>query len=293
MTQILDGKRLAGEIKAEIAEAVSKMLAAGKRAPGLAVIIVGNDPASETYVASKIKSCLEVGFLSRDIRLPETTTEQELMQAIDELNRDQTIDGFIVQLPLPKHISEEKVIAAIDPNKDVDGFHPYNVGRLSLGLDTFVSATPAGIIEILERYNIETSGKEVVVLGRSNIVGTPVSLLLSRKAKRGDATVTICHSRTKDLAAVCRRADILVVAIGRPEMITADMVKDGAVVIDVGIHRVASTTTKSGFKLTGDVDFKTVAAKVSAYTPVPGGVGPMTIVSLLRNTLKAAQLNQA
>lgn len=293
MTLILDGKRLAGEIKQEIAQEVASMRANGKREPGLAVIIVGNDPASETYVASKIKSCSEVGFLSRDLRLPETTTEQELLQAIDDLNRDQTIDGFIVQLPLPKHISEEKIIAAIDPNKDVDGFHPYNVGRLSLGLDTFVSATPAGIIEILERYNIETSGKEVVVVGRSNIVGTPVSLLLSRKAKRGDATVTICHSRTKDLAAVCRRADILVVAIGRPEMITADMVKEGAVVIDVGIHRVASTTTKSGFKLTGDVDFKTVAAKVSAYTPVPGGVGPMTIVSLLRNTLKAAKLNQA
>ncbi len=293
MTLILDGKRLAGEIKQEIAQEVASMRANGKREPGLAVIIVGNDPASETYVASKIKSCSEVGFLSRDLRLPETTTEQELLQAIDDLNRDQTIDGFIVQLPLPKHISEEKIIAAIDPNKDVDGFHPYNVGRLSLGLDTFVSATPAGIIEILERYNIETSGKEVVVVGRSNIVGTPVSLLLSRKAKRGDATVTICHSRTKDLAAVCRRADILVVAIGRAEMITADMVKEGAVVIDVGIHRVASTTTKSGFKLTGDVDFKTVAAKVSAYTPVPGGVGPMTIVSLLRNTLKAAKLNQA
>ncbi len=292
MDKILDGKKLAAEIKAEIAQEVRLMKDNGLRAPGLAVIIVGNDPASETYVASKIKSCHEVGYLSKDIRLAETASEQEILNEIQQLNNDSTIDGFIIQLPLPNHISEEKIIATIDPAKDVDGFHPLNVGKLSLGLDTFVSATPAGIIEILDRYQIETCGKEVVVVGRSNIVGTPVSLLLSRKAKPGNATVTICHSRTNNLATVCRRADILIVAIGQPEFITAEMIKEGAVVIDVGIHRVPSNKTKSGFKLVGDVNLLDMATKASFYTPVPGGVGPMTIISLLKNTLKAAKIHQ-
>ncbi|HCC30291.1 MAG TPA: bifunctional 5,10-methylene-tetrahydrofolate dehydrogenase/5,10-methylene-tetrahydrofolate cyclohydrolase, partial [Marinilabiliales bacterium] len=245
--------------------------------------------ASATYVASKIKTCREVGFDSTDIHYPASVTEEEVLQKIRKINTDPTIDGLIVQLPLPKHISESKVIETIDYRKDVDGFHPINTGRMAMGLPSYLPATPAGIIEMLRRYNIETDGKNCVVLGRSNIVGTPISLLMSRKANPGNATVTICHSRTQNLKAVCAQADILIVAIGQPEFVTADMVKPGAVVIDVGIHRMPSTETKSGFKLKGDVKFDEVAPKSSYITPVPGGVGLMTIICLLQNTLLAAQ----
>lgn len=286
---IIDGKLISQQIKAEIAEEVKAMLAAGKRAPHLAVIIVGHDGGSETYVASKVKSCEEVGFKSTKIAFEDTITEAELLAEIEKLNTNQELDGFIVQLPLPNHISEQKVIEAIDYRKDVDGFHPINVGRMSIGLPCYVSATPSGIMELLKRYEIPTSGKHCVVIGRSNIVGKPVASLMMQKSNSGDATVTVCHSRTKNLKEITLQADIIIAALGSPEFLTADMVKEGAVIIDVGTTRVPSTETKSGFRLKGDVKFDEVAPKCSYITPVPGGVGPMTIVSLLKNTLLAAK----
>jgi len=285
--QLIDGKLISDQIKSEIAGEVKQMLAAGKKQPHLAVIIVGHDGGSETYVSHKVKSCEQVGFKSTRIALEDDVTEVQLLAEINRLNNDADIDGFIVQLPLPKHISEQKVIEAIDYKKDVDGFHPINVGRMSIGLPCYVSATPAGIMELIKRYKIETSGKNCVVIGRSNIVGKPVSTLMLQKGI--DATVTVCHSRTKKIKEVCRQADIIIAAIGSPEFVTADMVKDGSTVIDVGTTRVANAQTKSGFKLTGDVKFDEVAPKCAYITPVPGGVGPMTIVSLLKNTLLAAQ----
>lgn len=284
---LIDGKKVATEIKQEIAEEVIKIKENGGRAPHLAAILVGHDGGSETYVAFKIKDCEEVGFKSTLIRYEDDVTETELLNKIHELNTDENLDGFIVQLPLPKHISEQKVIEAIDPQKDVDGFHPANVGRMVIGLPSYVSATPFGIVELLKRYNIETSGKNCVVLGRSNIVGRPMSVLMSHKAI--NATVTVAHSRTKNLEEVCRNADILIAAIGVPEFVKANMVKEGAVVIDVGTTRVKSEETKSGWKLKGDVLFDEVAGKCAYITPVPGGVGPMTRVSLLLNTLLSAK----
>ncbi len=284
---LIDGKKVASEIKQEIAREVTRLKEAGSRAPHLAAILVGHDGGSETYVAFKIKDCEEVGFKSTLIRYEGDVTEKELLAKIKTLNEDETLDGFIVQLPLPKHISEQKVIEAIDPRKDVDGFHPENVGRMVIGLPSYVSATPFGIVELLKRYNIETSGKNCVVLGRSNIVGRPMSVLMSQKAM--NATVTVAHSRTENLKEVCRNADILIAAIGVPEFVKGDMVKDGAVLIDVGTTRVKSDQTKSGFKLKGDVKFDEVAEKCSYITPVPGGVGPMTRVSLLLNTLLSAK----
>lgn len=286
--QLIDGKLTAQAVKQEIAEEVKKLRAAGKKQPHLAAVLVGNDGGSETYVAAKIKACEEVGFASSLVRFDAGVSEQELLAAVDRLNKDADVDGFIVQLPLPKHISEEKVTEAIDPAKDVDGFHPQNLGRMITGGDAFVSATPQGIMELLKRYKIETSGKHVVVIGRSNIVGRPMSILLSLKGYPGDATVTVCHSRTANLKELCLQADIIVAALGIPEFLKADMVKEGAVVIDVGTTRVAAPDTKRGWRLKGDVDFAAVAPKCSYITPVPGGVGPMTIVSLLLNTLKAA-----
>lgn len=280
---LIDGKKISELIKKEIAAEVLKIVASGKRAPHLAAVLVGHDGGSETYVAAKVKACELVGFESTLIRFEENVSENELLQCIDQLNQDAAIDGFIVQLPLPKHISEEKVIESIDPKKDVDGFHPVNVGRVVAGMPAFVSATPFGIMELLRRYKIETSGKNCVVIGRSNIVGRPMSILLSQKGV--DCTVTLCHSKTKNLKEVCMQADIIVAALGLPEFLTADMVKEGAVVIDVGTTRVPSDQTKSGFKLKGDVKFDEVAPKCSYITPVPGGVGPMTIASLLYNTL--------
>lgn len=287
--KLIDGKVIAEQVKAEIAEEVKGMIAAGKKRPHLAVIIVGHDGGSETYVASKVKSCEQVGFESTKITYENDVTEAELLSKIDELNKDEDVDGFIVQLPLPKHISEQKVIEAIDYRKDVDGFHPVNIGRMSIGMPCFVSATPAGIIELLKRYEIETSGKHCVVIGRSNIVGKPIASLMMQKSAPGDATVTVCHSRTKNLKEFTRQADIIIAALGQPEFLTADMVKDGVVIIDVGTTRVPSTETKSGFRLKGDVKFDEVAPKCSYITPVPGGVGLMTIVSLLKNTLLAAK----
>jgi methylenetetrahydrofolate dehydrogenase (NADP+)/methenyltetrahydrofolate cyclohydrolase len=288
--QLIDGKKIATEIKAEIALEVKEMLAQGHKAPHLAAVLVGHDGGSETYVAGKVKACEEVGFRSTLIRYEDTISENTLLDTVRSLNQDSEIDGFIVQLPLPDHISEQKVIEAIDPSKDVDGFHPVNVGRMVLGLPAFVSATPAGVMDLISRYNIPTAGKNCVVVGRSNNVGKPMGMLLSLKGYPGDATVTLCHSRTVDLPGVIRRADIIIAALGKAEFITGDMVKEGAVVIDVGITRVPSTITKSGWKLIGDVKFDEVAPKCSYITPVPGGVGPMTIVSLLKNTLKAAHL---
>lgn len=285
--QIIDGKATAKAIKQEIAQEVTTMKERGLRPPHLAAVLVGHDGGSETYVAYKIKDCEEVGFTSSLIRYEEDVTEEELLNKIGELNADPGLDGFIVQLPLPDHIREQKIIEAIDPSKDVDGFHPVNVGKMVIGLPTFVSATPFGIVELIRRYNIETSGKNCVVVGRSNIVGRPLSVLMSQKSI--NATVTVAHSRTRDLDAVCRSADILVAALGAPEFIKEHMVKEGAVVIDVGTTRVKSDQTKSGFKLKGDVDYEKVAPKCSFITPVPGGVGPMTRVSLLMNTLKAAR----
>ncbi len=287
--QIIDGKKISAEIKEEIAREVEEIKKSGKKVPHLAAVLVGHDGGSETYVAHKVKACEQVGFKSTLIRFEDNITEKELLAKVEELNNDNDIDGFIVQLPLPKHISEEKVIEAVHPKKDVDGFHPINVGRMSVGMPSFVSATPAGIIELLKRYNIKTSGKHCVVLGRSNIVGRPVSILLSQKADFGNATVTVCHSRTPNLKEIALQADILIAALGVPEFVTADMVKEGAVVIDVGTTRVKSDKTKSGWKLKGDVKFDEVAEKCSYITPVPGGVGPMTIVSLLKNTLLAAK----
>lgn len=286
---LIDGKKISNEIKEEIAIEVSKIKAAGGKTPHLAAILVGHDGGSETYVAHKVKSCEQVGFNSTLIRFEDDVTEAELLEKVAELNTNDDIDGFIVQLPIPKHISEQKIIEAIDPKKDVDGFHPENVGRMVIGLPAFVSATPAGIMMLLDRYKIETSGKNCVIVGRSNIVGRPMSVLMSHKANPGNATVTVCHSRTANLKEVCAGADILIAALGAPEFLTGDMVKEGAVVIDVGTTRVKSDLTKSGWKLKGDVLFDEVAPKCSYITPVPGGVGPMTIVSLLMNTLKAAK----
>lgn len=287
--ELIDGKAVADQIKAEIAREVETILANGGRAPHLAAILVGHDGGSETYVAHKVKACEQCGFKSTLIRYEADVTEEELLRKVDELNRDQDVDGFIVQLPLPRHISEQKVIEAIDYRKDVDGFHPINVGRMSIGLPCFVSATPAGIMELLSRYHIETKGKRCVVLGRSNIVGKPVASLMMQKSNPGNATVTVCHSATPDIKEICHEADIIIAALGSPEFVTADMVKEGATVIDVGTTRVPSTLTKSGFKLTGDVKFDEVAPRCAYITPVPGGVGPMTIVSLMKNTLLAAQ----
>lgn len=285
--QLIDGKFIADQVKLEIAEEVKQIIAKGGKQPHLAVIIVGHDGGSETYVAHKVKSCEQVGFKSTKICFEDNINEAELLKKIEELNNDKDLDGFIVQLPLPKHISEQKVIEAIDYRKDVDGFHPVNVGRMSIGLPCYVSATPSGIIELIKRYKIETVGKNCVVIGRSNIVGKPVATLMMQKGL--DATVTVCHSRTKNLKEICLQADIIIAALGMPEFLTADMVKNGATVIDVGTTRVPSDKTKSGFRLSGDVKFDEVAPKCSFITPVPGGVGPMTIVSLLKNTLLAAK----
>ena len=287
--ELIDGKKIADAIKQEIADEVAKMVAAGGKKPHLAAVLVGHDGGSETYVANKVKACERCGFDSTVVRFEDTVTEQELLDAVAKLNADPDVDGFIVQLPLPKHIDEQKIIEAIDYRKDVDGFHPINVGRMSIGLPCFLSATPQGILELLKRYQVETRGANCVVLGRSNIVGKPVASLMMQKAVPGDATVTVCHSRTKDIKEHCRKADIIIAALGVQGFVTADMVKDGAVVIDVGTTRVPSTETKSGFRLKGDVDFEHVAPKCSFITPVPGGVGPMTIVSLMKNTLLAAQ----
>ena len=287
--ELIDGKKISDTIKQEIAQEVESMVANGAKRPHLAAILVGHDGGSETYVAHKVRACEQCGFKSMLIRFEDTVTEAELLERISELNADDDVDGFIVQLPLPRHISEQKVIEAIDYRKNVDGFHPINVGRMSIGLPCFKSATPAGIMELLRRYNIPTKGANCVVLGRSNIVGKPVATLMMQKAYPGDATVTVCHSGTKNITEICRQADIIIAAIGKPGFVTADMVKDGAVVIDVGTTRVPSTLTKSGFKLRGDVDFEAVSQKCSYITPVPGGVGPMTIVSLMQNTLLAAK----
>ena len=286
--QIIDGKATAAAIRAEIATAVAQIVAAGGRAPHLAAILVGHDGGSESYVASKVKACQECGFGSTLLRFEDSITQEQLLEHVRGLNDNPDIDGFIVQLPLPRHIDTQAVIEAIDPRKDVDGFHPANVGRLSIGLPGFVSATPAGIIELLQRYQIPTSGKHCVILGRSNIVGKPLAMLMMQKSYPGDATVTVCHSRTADIASITRTADILVAAMGVPASVTADMVKEGATVIDVGTTRVPDATRARGWKLCGDVDFAAVAPKCSYITPVPGGVGPMTIAMLMRNTLLAA-----
>ncbi len=287
--ELIDGKKVAGEIKREIAAEVENIVAAGDRRPHLAAILVGHDGGSETYVANKVKACAECGFKSSLIRFEDDVTEERLLEEIKRLNEDDDVDGFIVQLPVPKHISEQKLIEAIDYKKDVDGFHPINVGRMSIGLPCFKSATPAGIMMLLERYGVQTSGANCVVLGRSNTVGKPVATLMMQKGNPGNATVTVCHRDTRNLKEVCRNADILIAAMGRPESVTADMVKDGATVIDVGTTRVPDATRKSGFRLCGDVKFDEVAPRCSFITPVPGGVGPMTIVSLMRNTLLAAK----
>ena len=287
--QLIDGKAVAAEIKREIAKEVEEIVSGGGKRPHLAAILVGHDGGSETYVAHKVKACEECGFKSTLIRFEDYVTEERLLQEVKRLNEDSDIDGFIVQLPLPRHISEQRVIEAIEYRKDVDGFHPINVGRMSIGLPCFVSATPAGIMELLKRYNIKTEGKRCVVLGRSNIVGKPVATLMMQKSYPGNATVTVCHSRSEGLKEICREADIIIAALGSPEFVTADMVKEGAVIIDVGTTRVPSDKTKSGFKLTGDVKFDEVAPLCSYITPVPGGVGPMTIVSLMRNTLLAGK----
>lgn len=287
MTNILDGKLISLQIQDEIFHEVNIIKAKGGKTPHLAAILVGNDGASETYVAAKVKACEKAGFISTLVRLPASATENELLAKIDELNTDLSIDGYIVQLPLPSHIQEHKVMEAISPQKDVDGFHPQNLGRMALNLPTYLPATPYGIIQLLERYKIDTAGKHCVVLGRSHIVGSPISILMARNAVPGNCTVTLCHSRTKNLKEYTQKADILIVALGKPEFVTADMVKDGVVVIDVGITRIASDKTKSGFKLVGDVNYEEVAPKASFITPVPGGIGPMTIASLLINTLKA------
>ena len=290
---LLDGKKTSAEIKEEIALEVRDLKNKGFKTPHLAAIIVGNDGASITYVNAKVKACERVGFESTLIRLPEDTTEEDLLNEIAILNVDNDIDGFIVQLPLPKHIDEQKILMAVDPNKDVDGFHPTNVGKMALNLPTFISATPFGILELLERYKVETSGKHVVVLGRSHIVGSPMSILLSQKRKVGNATVTMCHSRTQNLKEITLQADIIIAAIGIPEFLKADMVKDNVTVIDVGITRLADSGKKSGFRLVGDVAFEEVAKKSDFITPVPGGVGPMTIAMLLKNTLLACKRKNA
>lgn len=287
--QIIDGKKISSEIKAEIAAEVKDMVSKGLRAPSLTAILVGHDGGSETYVAAKVKACAECGFTSDLIRFENDVTEERLLQEIQRLNADDGVDGFIVQLPLPDHIDEQKIIEAIDPKKDVDGFHPVNVGRLSIGLPGFRSATPAGIMMLLERYGVETRGRHAVVLGRSNIVGKPMAMMLMQKGYPGNCTVTVCHSATSDIKEKTLQADIIIAALGVPGFVREDMVKEGATVIDVGTTRVPDATRKSGFRLSGDVDFENVAPKCSFITPVPGGVGPMTIVSLMNNTLLAAK----
>lgn len=287
--ELIDGKKIAENIKREIAIEVERIKDKGGKVPHLAAILVGEDPASDTYVSSKSKACKEVGFDSSTYRFPADISEKELLETVEFINNDPEIDGLIVQLPLPKHIDPQKVIQQIRPEKDVDGFHPVNVGRMTIGLPAYISATPNGVMELIMRSGIQTTGKSCVILGRSNIVGKPMSLLMARNAEPGNATVTVCHSKTKNLKEVTSQADILIVAIGQPEFVTTDMVKEGAIVIDVGIHRVESDKTKSGFRLIGDVKFDEVSKKASFITPVPGGVGPMTIVSLLMNTLKASK----
>ncbi|MBR5861548.1 MAG: bifunctional methylenetetrahydrofolate dehydrogenase/methenyltetrahydrofolate cyclohydrolase FolD [Bacteroidaceae bacterium] len=287
--QLIDGKAISAQIKKEIKAEVENIIARGGKRPHLAAILVGHDGGSETYVANKVKACEECGFISTLIRYEADVTEAELLAKVEELNNDTDVDGFIVQLPLPKHIDEQKITEAIDYRKDVDGFHPVNAGRLAIGLPCFLSATPNGIMELLARYNIDTKGKKCVVLGRSNIVGKPMANLMMQKSTPGDATVTVCHSHTQNIAEECRAADIIIAALGQPHFLKADMVKEGAVVIDVGTTRVPDPTRKSGFRLCGDVDFDNVAPKCSFITPVPGGVGPMTIVSLMKNTLLAGK----
>jgi methylenetetrahydrofolate dehydrogenase (NADP+)/methenyltetrahydrofolate cyclohydrolase len=287
--QLLDGKKIAAAIKAEIAEEVKQLKSRGKKIPHLAAILVGDDGASQTYVASKVKSCQDVGFKSTLVKLKRDITENELITQINLLNNDDSVDGFIVQLPLPKHINEERILLSVAPEKDVDGFHPMNVGRMTLNLPGYIPATPKGILEILKRYNIETEGKHCVVIGRSNIVGLPISILMARKDKIGNCTVTLCHSKTKNLKEETLRADIIIAALGKQEFLKADMVKKGVVVIDVGITRIEDTSKKSGYKLLGDVAFDEVSKKCSYITPVPGGVGLMTVASLLQNTLSAAK----
>lgn len=287
---LLDGKATAKKIKSEIAEKVSIRVAKGQKVPHLVAIIVGKDGGSLTYVANKIKACEECGFKSTLVQFDETVTEQQLLEKVQELNNDSGVDGYIVQLPLPQHINEDKILMAVDPIKDVDGFHPVNVGKMTLGLPSFVSATPAGILELLKNYEIETSGKNCVVVGRSNIVGSPMSILLAKNTYPGNCTVTLAHSKTKDLKSICLNADIIIAAIGRPNFITAEMVKEGAVIIDVGTTRVDDASRERGWRLVGDVDFQNVAPKASFITPVPGGVGPMTIASLMINTLKSLEL---
>lgn len=286
---LLDGKKTSEDLKLEIAESVRQLKAKGKKTPHLAAILVGSDGASMTYVSGKVKACELVGFNSTLIELPSETTEATLLHEIEKLNNDNDIDGFIVQLPLPKHIDEQKVLNAVNPDKDVDGFHPTNVGRMALDMPCFLPATPFGILELLERYHVETSGKHVVVIGRSHIVGRPMSILMSQKRKAGDATVTIAHSRTKNLKEFTLQADIIIAALGIPEFLTGDMVKDGVTIIDVGITRVEDTTKKRGYRLAGDVHFESVSKKASFITPVPGGVGPMTIAMLMKNTLLACE----
>ena len=285
--ELIDGKKVSSAIRQEIAQEVAQMVAEGKKRPHLAAVLVGHDGGSETYVANKIKACEECGFVSSLKRFESDITEAELLAVVEELNNDPDVDGFIVQLPLPKHISEEKVTEAIDPRKDVDGFHPQNVGNMTIGAECFVSATPQGIVDLIKRYGIETAGKHAVVIGRSNIVGRPMSILLSQKGI--DCTATVCHSRTPNMAEICKQADIIVAAIGKPAFVTADMVKPGAVIIDVGTTRVIDPTAQRGWRLKGDVDFENVAPLCSYITPVPGGVGPMTIVSLMKNTLLAGK----
>jgi len=285
--QLIDGKKIAEEIQLEIAEEVKQMVAAGKRAPHLAAVLVGNDGGSMTYVNAKMKACEKAGFRSTCLRYESTISEAELLQIVDKLNNDPELDGFIVQLPLPKHIDEHKIVQAINPKKDVDGFHPENIGRMMLNLPTFLPATPYGILQLLQRCNIETSGKHCVVIGRSHIVGSPMSILLARNAKGGNSTVTLCHSRTPDITYFTKQADIIVLALGKPGFLKGDMVKDGVVVVDVGTTRVDAPDTKAGWRLKGDADFESVSPKCSWITPVPGGVGPMTITTLLKNTLQA------
>ena len=284
---ILDGKKTSNDIKSELSVLVDELMKKGKRPPHLAAVLVGNDGASLTYVGSKVRSCEKIGYQSTLIRLPETTSEDELLEQIHSLNTDKEIDGFIVQLPLPKHIDEEKVLMAVDPHKDVDGFHPTNFGKMALGMESFIPATPYGIVELLDRYKIDISGKHAVVIGRSNIVGRPMSILFSRKSSPGNATVTLTHSRTKNLEAITKEADIVVSALGVPNFLTKDMIREGAIIIDVGITRVPDDSKPKGYVITGDVDYENVKEKASFITPVPGGVGPMTIAMLLQNTYHA------
>ena len=288
---VLDGKKTSNDIKAKIAESVKEIIAKGSRPPHLAAVIVGDDGASLTYVGSKVRACKRVGFESTLIKLPESITENELLDKVNELNNDENIDGYIVQLPLPKHIDSQKILMAVDPAKDVDGFHPTNFGKMALNLPTFISATPYGIMELLERYNVDTQGKHTIVIGRSDIVGRPVSILMSRKSNPGNSTVTLAHSRTKNIEELTKQADIIISALGVPNFIKEEMVKDGAVIVDVGITRVADNSQK-GYKIVGDVDYENVSKKSSYITPVPGGVGPMTITMLLYNTVLAAQLSR-